>query len=108
MARVKLGMLSGVVLGLLDGLSSFLIPEAQGMVASITLWGSAKGLLTGLLVGLLARSVGGAGSLAVSGVVVGAVLSVLAAVPTGSYMEIVPTGIVVGLLVGLIVSKWGK
>ena len=108
MTRVKLGILAGVVLGLLDGLSAFLIPEAQGMMTEITVWGTAKGFLTGLLVGLIGRSVGGAARMALAGGAVGAVLSLLAAIPTGSYVEIVPSGIVVGLLAGLVVSKWGK
>ena len=108
MNRVKLGMLTGLVLGLLDGLSAFYVSEAQDMMTMIIVGGTVKGLITGLLVGLIARSVGGAGIMALAGVVAGGVLSVLAAIPTGSYVEIVPSGIVIGLVVGLVVSRWGK
>lgn len=108
MKRVPLGLIAGAVLGLLDGLSAFLVPEAQGMMAEIIVWGTAKGLVTGLLVGVIACKVKGVGKNALAGGAVGAVLSLLAAISTGSYVEIVPPGIVVGLLAGLIVSKWGK
>lgn len=108
MKRVPLGLIAGAVLGLLDGLSAFLIPEARGMMTEITAWGTAKGLVTGLLVGIIACRVVGAGKNVLAGGAVGAVLSLLAAISTGSYVEIVPSGIVIGLLAGLIVSKWGK
>ena len=108
MTRVKLGILAGVVLGLLDGLSAFLVPEAQGMMTEIIVWGTGKGLVTGLLVSVIACKVEGVGKNVLAGGAVGAVLSLLAAIPTGSYVEIVPSGIVVGLLAGLVVSKWGK
>ncbi len=108
MKRVPLGLIAGGALGLLDGLSAFLIPEARGMMTEIILWGTGKGLVTGLLVGVIACKVEGTGKNALAGGAVGAVLSLLAAISTGSYVEIVPTGIVIGLLTGLIVSKWGK
>lgn len=108
MKRVPLGLIAGGGLGLLDGLSAFLIPEARGMMTEIIVWGTAKGLVTGLLVGVIAYRVEGVGKNVLAGGAVGAVLSLLAAISTGSYVEIVPTGIVIGLLAGLIVSKWGK
>ena len=108
MKRVPLGLIAGGGLGLLDGLSAFLIPEARGMMTEIIVWGTAKGLVTGLLVGVIACRVEGVGKNVLAGGAVGAVLSLLAAISTGSYVEIVPTGIVIGLLAGLIVSKWGK
>ena len=108
MKRVPLGLVAGGGLGLLDGLSAFLIPEARGMMTEIIVWGTAKGLVTGLLVGVIACRVEGIGKNVLAGGAVGAVLSLLAAISTGSYVEIVPTGIVIGLLAGLVVSKWGK
>lgn len=108
MKRVPLGLVAGGGLGLLDGLSAFLIPEARGMMTEIIVWGTAKGLVTGLLVGVIACRVEGVGKNVLAGGAVGAVLSLLAAISTGSYVEIVPTGIVIGLLAGLVVSKWGK
>lgn len=108
MKRIPLGLIAGAVLGLLDGLSGFLVPDAQGMMTEIIAWGTAKGLVTGLLVGMIACKVGGVGKNMLAGGGVGAVLSLLAAISTGSYVEIVPSGIVVGLLSGLVVSKWGK
>jgi hypothetical protein len=108
MKRVPLGLIGGGVLGLLDGLSAFLIPEARGMMTEIIVWGTGKGLVTGLLVGVIACRVDGVGKNVLAGGAVGAILSLLAAFSTGSYVEIVPSGTVLGLLAGLIVSKWGK
>ena len=108
MKRVPLGLIAGAVLGLLDGLSAFLVPGTQGMMTEIIVWGTTKGLVTGLLVGIVACKVEGVSKNVLAGGAVGAVLSLLAAISTGSYVEIVPPGIVVGLLAGLIVSKWGK
>ena len=78
------------------------------MMTEIIVWGTAKGLVTGLLVSLIASRIEGVGKNILAGGAVGAVLSLLAAASTGSYVEIVPTGIVIGLLAGLTVSKWGK
>ena len=108
MKRVPLGLIVGAALGLLDGLSAFLVPEAQGIMTMIIVAGTVKGLVTGLLVGVIACRVEGVGKNVLAGGAIGAVLSLLAAVPTGSYAEIVGPGIVVGLLAGLVVSKWGK
>ena len=108
MKKLQLGLSSGFALGLLDGLSAFLIPEAQEMLGVIIPSATIKGIITGLVIGLIARKVEGIGKNVLIGGGIGAVLSILAAIPSGAYVEIIAPGIIIGLLIGLIVSKWGK
>lgn len=108
MGKVALGILSGVALGLLDGVSAFLNPDAAPMLGVIIISATVKGLLTGGAVGFVARRLEGLWQTIAAGAAIGAVLSVLAAIPSGSFIEIVPTGTIVGLLAGLIVAKWGQ
>ena len=108
MKKIRLGLLSGFALGLLDGLSAFFVPEAQEMLGTIVTSASIKGIITGLVIGLIARKVDGIAKNVLIGGGIGAVLSALAAIPSGSYVQIIAPGIIIGLLIGLVVSKWGK
>ena len=108
MKRIQLGLLSGFVLGLLDGLSALFVPEAQEMLGMIIPSATIKGIITGLVVGLIGRKVEGIAQNILIGGGIGAVLSALAAIPSGSYVQIIAPGIIIGLLIGFIVSKWGK
>lgn len=108
MKKVLLGLLSGALLGLLDGLSALFVPEAEGMLAVIIVSATVKGIINGLLVGLIARKTEGLGKNVLAGGGVGLVLSVLAAMPSGSYVEIIVPGLFIGLMLGFIVAKWGK
>ena len=107
MKKVQLGLLSGFVLGLLDGLSAFFVPEAREMLGMIITSATTKGIITGLAIGLIARKVEGIPKNVLIGGGIGAVLSALAAIPSGSYVQIIAPGIIIGLLIGFIVSKWG-
>ncbi len=108
MKKLPLGLLSGTVLGLLDGLSAFFIPEALEMIGMIITSATIKGVITGLCIGLIARKVDGIGKNILLGGGVSAVLSILAAVPSGAYIEILVPGVIIGVLVGFLVAKWGK
>jgi hypothetical protein len=108
MKKIQLGLLSGFVLGLLDGLSAFFVPEAQEMLGVIIPSATIKGIITGLVIGLIVRKVEGIVRNILIGGGIGAVLSALAAIPSGSYVEIIAPGILIGLLIGFIVSKWGQ
>lgn len=107
MKKIQLGLLSGFVLGLLDGLSAFFVPEAQEMLGVIIPSATIKGIITGLVIGLIARKVEGIAKNVLIGGGIGAVLSALAAIPSGSYVAIIAPGIIIGLLIGFIVSKYG-
>ena len=108
MGKLPLGLIAGLGLGFLDGVSAMLNPDAVPMLGVIIISATVKGLLTGGAVGLVARKLEGLWQNIAAGAAIGAILSVLAAIPSGSYVEIVAPGIVVGLLAGLIVAKWGR
>jgi hypothetical protein len=108
MKKVYLGLIAGTFLGLLDGLSAFFIPEAAAMMTAIIIGSTVKGLVGGLLIGLIAKRSASMPGTILWGGLVGIVLSVLAAIPSGAYVEILVPGTIVGLLTGFIVHKWGK
>ncbi len=115
MTKLKLGIVVGAGLGLLDGLSTFFAPEAVrlGMMPMIIIGSTIKGLATGVLLGWLAKRfrsllVGLAGGLAV-----GLALSFLVALmpdPEGNYhfLEIMLPGAVLGIVVGFVCYRWGS
>jgi hypothetical protein len=108
MSKIVLGAIAGTILGLLDGCSAFLIPEAAGMMAQIIIGSTVKGLINGLIAGMIAKKVNSVLKSITFGAVVGIILSALAAIPSGAYMEIITPGAIVGLLCGWITYKWGK
>ncbi len=108
MNKVTLGAISGTIFGLLDGLSAFLVPGAESMLTEIITGSTIKGFVGGVIAGIIAkRSSSVLNTTLLSGVVAG-ILSVLAAIPSGAYVEIVAPGIAVGLLTGFVTHKWGK
>jgi hypothetical protein len=107
MKKLQLGMLSGAILGLLDGLSAFFIPEAASMMTEIIIGSTIKGLINGLIAGFIARRFSVLNTILLSGLA-GIILSVLSAIPSGAYIEIIAPGTIVGLLTGFITAKWGK
>lgn len=108
MGKLALGLISGLGLGLIDGASAVFNPEVQSMLAMIIPSATIKGGITGGIVGYIALRVRGIATNAAIGAGVGLVLSVLAAMPTGSYIEIVIPGTLVGVLAGIIVSRFGR
>jgi hypothetical protein len=108
MKKIPLGILSGTVLGLLDGLSAFFIPEAVTMMTEIIVGSTIKGLINGLIAGLIARRTSSVLNVTLMSGAVGIVLSLLSAIPSGAYVEIIVPGTIVGLLSGFITSRWGK
>ena len=101
MNPTKVGILTGGVLGVLDGLSAWFYPEARPMIAAIVVGSTIKGVLTGVAAALVAR---GRKSLAVGllvGAIVGFVLSTIAALgQPDHYWAIVLPGMLVGILTG--------
>ncbi len=108
MKKIPLGILSGSILGLLDGLSAFMIPEAAAMMTQIIIGSTVKGLVNGLIAGAIARKSGSVLNVTLLSALVGVILSVLSAIPSGAYVEIIVPGTIVGLLSGFITAKWGK
>ena len=101
MNPTKVGILTGGVLGVLDGLSAWFYPEARPMIATIVVGSTIKGILTGLAAALVARW---RKSLAVgllAGAIVGFVLSTIAALgQPDHYWAIVLPGMLVGIITG--------
>ena len=108
MNKVLLGLLAGTFLGLLDGLSAIPNPDAQPMLVMIITSATIKGFITGLIFGFVAQKVEGMSQNLLIGLGISTVLSALAAIPSGYYLEIIVPGAIIGLLLGFIVTKWGK
>ena len=108
MKKIPLGTLSGTILGLLDGLSAFFIPEAANMMTEIIIGSTVKGLINGVIAGFIAKRSGSLLTATLLSGVAGVVLSILSAIPSGAYVEIIVPGTIVGLLSGFITAKWGK
>ena len=108
MKKLPLGIVSGSILGLLDGLSAFFIPEAASMMTEIIIGSTVKGLINGLIAGLIAKRSNSVLNCTLLSGLAGIILSALSAIPSGAYVEIIVPGTVVGLLSGFITAKWGK
>lgn len=108
MKKIYLGIIAGTVLGFLDGLSAFFIPEAAPMMTEIIIGSTVKGLTGGLIIGLISKKTSRMWSTVAWSAMVGIVLSILAAIPSGAYVEILIPGVLVGVLTAVIVHRWGK
>jgi hypothetical protein len=107
MSKPLLGILVGAGLGMLDGLSAWLSPEARPMMMAIVVGSTLKGTVTGLLAGLIARWWRSMAFGVLSGLMIGFVLSSLAAVgQAGHYLEVVLPGMLVGSVVGFVTQKY--
>ena len=109
MRKPLLGALTGLGLGLFDGLSAWASPEARPIFAMIVVGSTVKGLITGLVSGLIALRTNSALLGISTGVIVGAVLSTLAA--TGQpehYWTIVLPGMVLGAITGFVTQRFGR
>ena len=108
MKKLPLSLLLGTILGLLDGLSAIPNPEAQKMLTMIIISATIKGAITGLIIGFIARKLESIGKNTLIGLGISTMLSALAAMPSGYYVEIMVPGAILGILLGFIVAKWGK
>lgn len=113
MTKPVLGVLTGAVLGLVDGLSAWAYPEARTMILFIVIGSTIKGVLTGAATGWLARRWRSIPGGIAAGVAIGFVLSTLAALPTMSeepshYFDIVLPGMLLGAVVGFVTQRYPK
>ena len=113
MSKPLLGLLLGAALGLLDGLSAFLSPEAAPMMAQIVVGSTIKGLVTGGLAGLFARRMRSLPLGIGFALIVGLILSYLAATtpdPLGNhhYFEIMLPGALLAAIVGFATQRYGR
>lgn len=106
MSAPVVGILVGGILGLLDGLSAWFYPEARAMMIPIVIGSTIKGVLTGLAAGLVARWRRSLVLGVSAGVLVGFVLSTVAALgQPDQYWAIVLPGMLVGALTALATQR---
>ena len=115
MSKIKLGMILGTLLGLTDGLLTFLDPAAveMGMMTAIIVGSTIKGFVTGAIIGWLSARYRSYAVGIIGGLVVGLFLSFLVALmpdPEGGhhYFEIMLPGGIVGVVAGFVCQRWGK
>lgn len=116
MNRPLMGLIVGLVLGAVDGLSALVSsPEMKDEMAGIVIGSSGKGLLAGIIVGLIARKLQSTKVGTLVGVGVAAVITLpiahLNAQHYGRpdyYWKIMLPGALVGAIVGYVVMRYGK
>jgi hypothetical protein len=109
MNRIAVGILVGGALGILDGLTAWLTPEARPQIISIVIFSTIKGLVAGAIIGLFARKVTSLGWTLAFGTFIGALLAFAVAHMGGKYyLEIVLPGSLVGLLTGYATVRYGR
>lgn len=114
MRKIRLAIVLGTALGLLDGLSTFFSPEAveSGMMPAIIAGSTVKGLVSGAVIGWVAERRRSLPLGLAVGLGVGLFLSFLVALipdPEGNhhYVEIMLPGAVLGAIVGFASQRWG-
>jgi predicted membrane protein len=111
MSKPLLGLILGVVLGFLDGLSAFFYPDVASMMTGIIIGSTTKGLLTGVAAGFFANRFRSLPVGIAFGLALGLVLSFLVAA-TGPdphyYVEIMLPGSILGAVVGFATQRFGR
>jgi hypothetical protein len=114
--RPLLGLLAGIALGALDGLSALAsAPEVAPEIAGIVFGSSMKGLLCGLITGAIARKL----HTSRAGIIVGTVVALVLTAPIAYlnakaagnpsyYYKIMLPGALVGAIVGYVTMRYGR
>lgn len=114
MPKIWLGLLIGTIAGAIDGLSAWFTPEARTLMMVIVIGSTTKGFITGLVAGWIAQRTNSLVRALAAGLIVGLVLSYLAAQftpdPAGHhyYLEIMLPGAIVGLIAGFASQRFGR
>ena len=109
MSKPALGVVVGAVLGAIDGASAWISPEARPIIATIVLGSTVKGIATGLAAGLIARSKRSISVGVAAGLLIGFVLSAIAAMSQpGHFFEIVLPGMLLGAIVGFATQMYPR
>jgi uncharacterized membrane protein YeaQ/YmgE (transglycosylase-associated protein family) len=114
--RPVVGLLAGLFLGALDGLSALVSsPEVAGEIVGIVVGSSIKGLLAGLIVGVIARKLQSSrAAIGIGVLVAGAITAPIAYMNathygnTSYYWKIMLPGALVGAMVGYISMRYGR
>ena len=113
MAKILLGLVAGLVLGVLDGLTAWFDPAFRAEVVSIAVGSGIKGLFTGLLAGWCAKRWNSTGAALLGGFVAGVLLSYAVAFTPDEngdhyYIRIMLPGAIIGLIAGFLAQRFGK
>jgi len=113
MPKPLLGVLLGLVLGALDGLTAlFYGPEFKEAIQGILIGSSFKGMLAGLIIGFVARKASLRTVLIVGALVGFALAFAVAAMPGENgehyWLEIIVPGTLVGFILGYATHRYGK
>ena len=106
MNKPVFAMLVGGILGVFDGLSAWLYPEARPMIVGIVAGSTFKGVVAGLIVGLVAQRTQSIAAVVTVGIIVGAFFAYLVTLGQPYFWEIVLPGTIVGLITGFATAKY--
>jgi uncharacterized membrane protein YeaQ/YmgE (transglycosylase-associated protein family) len=112
MNKIVVGLLFGLVLGAIDGATSWFYPEARPLMTGIMVGSSIKGMVVGLLSGWFAHKVQSTKWGIAMGAAFGLFFAFLvAAMDTVNgrhpYLEIMLPGFVVGAIIGFLTQRLG-
>jgi hypothetical protein len=106
MKKLMIGIVLGGVLGVFDGLTAWFTPEVRAEIAQIVIGSCFKGILTGLAAGIFARKVNSVPLGILVGLVVGMLLSFGVAQMQGKYyFAIMLPGSILGAIVGFATQR---
>jgi hypothetical protein len=105
-----LGLAVGGTLGLLDGLSGFLEPSLAPVMTGVIASSLLKGLVAGVTIGYVSQKLHSMALGILAGAGIGAALSLLVILWAGmaSFWDIMPPGMLLGVIVGFSTQKFGS
>jgi hypothetical protein len=110
LTKPMLGLAVGGTLGLLDGLSGFLAPSLAPVMSSVITFSLLKGLLSGITIGYVSQRFHSMLVGILAGIGIAAALSLLVILHAGMalFWDIMPPGMLLGVVVGFTTQKFGK
>jgi peptidoglycan/LPS O-acetylase OafA/YrhL len=114
MSKTLVGVSVGAILGFIDGMSATFTPAVQDMLLQIVVGSTLKGFGTGLAAGFVAQRTRDLKKTLTAGLVVGLVLSGIAAYATPDsngqryYLQIMLPGALLGVLAGFSSQRYGS
>jgi hypothetical protein len=110
LTKPMLGLAVGGTLGLLDGLSGFLVPSLAPLMASVITFSLLKGLVAGVVIGYVSQRVHSMLVGILAGIAIAAALSLLVILNAGMvlFWDIMLPGMLLGVIVGFTTQKFGR
>jgi len=107
MNKPVFGLLLGGFLGIFDGCTAWLTPEARPAIVGIVIGSTIKGIITGICIGYFAKKVHSLTLGIVFGLAVGMFLAFLVALnEQGHYFAIMLPGSILGVVVGFATQRY--